>query len=154
MDPDLTWLHYLGGVLFLVVSCVFVARRGTLLFGLSTHNVFMVASATLSGFFFGTVLDEPLDTFTPEHVAVLSYAIAGLLAMVAGISIAWKRMPPAGRYGEPGFPFAHASHINEKIGWLTFCVGAAADLLYPLVRTVPTFSTAVHCVSTLARIGL
>lgn len=132
-----------------------LARHGTAMFGLNVLNVFMVASATITGFFFGTLFGQLPDSFTSEQLEVVSYSVFGLFAMVAGIHVAWlprlsERRTLAGAMLDDRLP----AHLTEEMGWLTFCVGAVAELLYTAVYNVPTVSTAAHCLSTLARIGL
>src|SRR5262249_30273133 len=47
-----------------------------------------------------------------------------------------------------------APHINERVGWLTFCVGVAAEVTIPLAWDVPTLGTAINCLAAMNRIGL
>jgi hypothetical protein len=146
-------LLFVGCLIVFAVYVALVARRGTVLWGLNVLNVFMIASATLPGFFFGTLFDLLPDTFTDEHLVVVAYSILGLTAMVAGIYLAWL---PIGRTNNPqnGQIGLVPTHINEGLGWLTFWTGASAELMLRFVSTVPTLSTGVHCLASLAKIGL
>lgn len=145
-----------GGCILVFVAfgwVLFHFRTG--LFGLTALCVFQVAAATLSAFFFAFVLGEIPDSFTTDHEEVWTYSILGLLAMIGGVYLGWRPLKKFGRHlpgaaSVVGVP----AHINERVGWLSFCVGVAAQVLYQAVWGIPTLSTAVNCVSTLARIGI
>jgi hypothetical protein len=125
------------------------------LFGLTLLCVFHVTAATLSAFFFGYIFNERPDTFTPEHRDVWTYSIVGLLAMAGGVYAGWRPLKTLQRSSPRGVVIVGApAHINERLGWLSFCVGIGAQVLLRLVSDVPTVSTAVNCISALARIGI
>jgi hypothetical protein len=151
---EFDWLRF-GGVLLVILGyATLVARSRTAGFGLTTLNLFVVASGTLSAFVVGSLFGQMPDSFGEAHLYVVSYSIAGLLAMLAGMFIAWS--PLANRDGavaRGGFA-PTLTHLTREVGWLTFVVGASAELLFPFVYTIPTLSTAVFCMSTLERIGL
>jgi hypothetical protein len=135
------------------VTVLIYFRSG--LFGLTMLNAFNVASATLPGFFFGTLFDQIPNSFTPEHFEVVTYSIFGLLAMASGVFLGWRPLKALGN------PFARervvtqtSPHLNEEVGWITFAVGMLAELSSGLVYGIPTLSTAVNCLTNLGRIGL
>jgi hypothetical protein len=149
------WLLFGGCIFVLIVYVALLITSRTLFFGFNVLNVFAVASATLSAFVICVLFGLPLDWFTPEHGSVVRYSILGLLAMAAGIFIAWRnvaRNPFRQRTFHAYVPYP--PHFNGEVGWLTFWVGAAAEFVYPFVYSIPTVSTAVICVSGLARVGL
>ncbi len=148
-------LLFLGCILVLAAYIGLLLICRTYLFGFNVLNIFSVASATLSAFVLGTVLGVPLDWFTADHAAVVGYSIMGMLAMAAGLLLAWRPMV----HGGPVTLRVHVyvpypPHFSRDLGWLTFWVGAAAEVVYPFVYDIPTLCTAVYCVSSLARVGL
>ena len=144
--PD--WILLCGCGAVVVGYAWALIRYRTALLGLSAVNVFASASATLSAFVFGTLFDQFPGGVSPDHLEVVSYSVLGLLAMVAGIHLAWR---PLRRTA--GDPF-RASLINQRVGWLTFVVGSVAELIIPFTVALPTVSTAVYCMAKLGRIGL
>jgi hypothetical protein len=148
-------LRFAGIVLLIIGYATLVARSRTAGFGLTTLNLFVIASGTLSAFVVGRLTGQTPDSFGEEHLFVVSYSIAGLLAMLAGMAIAWRPLMDRQHSvaGAAGFtpPLAH---LTREVGWLTFCVGAGAELVFPFVYTIPTLSTAVFCMAALERIGL
>lgn len=134
-------------------AVLFYFRTG--LFGLTALCVFHVSAETLSAFFFGFLIDEIPNSFTPEHQQVWTYSVLGLLAMVAGIYWGWRPLKKGGRDLIRGVSVVGVpAHINEHIGWLSFWVGTGAHIAYGAVRDIPTLSTAANCVAALARIGI
>jgi hypothetical protein len=150
------WFLFGSAVVALAVCAVVLVRHKTAILGLNALNVFMVASASLPGFMFGSVTGKLPESFTPEHHEVLIYSILGLFAMAAGMYLGWRR--PAwplcieGQFGP--FRSWRPNHVNQQVGWLTFWVGAAAEVVLPFVYGIPTVSTAIYCLSLLTRIGL
>ncbi|MEP7305881.1 MAG: hypothetical protein ABJA98_10210 [Acidobacteriota bacterium] len=151
---DFDLLRFAGCILVIIAYGVLLAHRRSALFGLNILNVFMVASATLFGFVFATVSGQSTPWVTAEHPEVVSYSICGLLAMAGGIYLGWTPTRDRASLGAEVDPFKSSNHINEDMGWLTFCAGAAAELALPFVASVRTVSTAVHCAATLGKIGL
>jgi hypothetical protein len=142
---------FLGCVVLLLAFAALAWYYRTLLFGLSGLNVFAVATASLSGFFFATVFGiEPL-WMTPEHYDVLVYSEIGLLAMLGGIFFAWRDMHRSHHLATVEF---NTDHMNADLGWITFWAGAVAELAFPFVYGIPTVSTTVFCLTLLQRIGL
>ena len=128
---------------------------GTGLFGLTALCVFHVAASTLSVLFFGYALDEIPNTVTLEHENVWIYSLWGLVAMIFGIYLGWRPLKAHRHSGSPGILAAGwPAHINEQMGWLSFCVGLVAQLALLAVWDIPTLSTAVNCLAALARIGI
>lgn len=149
------WVLFGGCIFLLIIYVALLIICRTLLFGFNVLNVFAVASATLSGFVICVVFGLPLDWFTTEHAAVVWYSILGLLAMAGGMFVAWlplARNPLAQRSFHAYVPYP--PHFSREVGWLTYWVGAAAEFVYPFIYNIPTVSTAVYCVSGLARVGL
>lgn len=128
---------------------------GTGLFGLTALCVFHVAASTLSVLFFGYALDEIPNTVTPEHEDVWIYSLWGLAAMILGIYLGLRPLKAHRHSISPGILAAGwPAHINEQMGWLSFCVGLLAQLALRAVGEIPTLSTAVNCLAALARIGI
>ena len=151
LDP----IFFAGCIIVFIAFGAVMFHFRTGLFGLTALCVFHVTAATMSAFFFGFLLNEIPDSFTPEHEQVWTYSLLGLFAMVAGVYVGWRPLAEIARQFPRGTPIAGApAHINEDLGWLSFLVGMAAYILLSTVRDVPTISTAVNCISTLARIGL
>ena len=145
---------FLGCIVIPIAIAAVVIRTGTVFFGLSLLNIFMIASAALPVFFFGKLLGAMPDTFTSDHLYVVAYTEAGLLAMVLGMFLAWR--PFAQRrelLGTAADPLA-APHLTHQLGLSTFYVGIVADLLESAFSGMPTISTAVHALAALARLGL
>jgi len=146
---------FAGCILVLVAFGVVVVRCGTAIFSLTALNVFLVASATLPVFFFGFLLNEVPDSVTPEHTDVVTYSILGLFAMVAGIYVGWLPLMQSGHLSHRNLQSTLIpAHINQRVGMLTFLVGMVGELLFPRVYDVPTLSTAINCLASLARFGL
>lgn len=138
---------------FSFAAVLFYFRTG--LFGLTALCVFHVTAETLSAFFFGFMLNETPDSFTPEHEQVWTYSVLGLLAMIVGIYFGWRPLKEGGHDSVWGVSvFKMSAHINEDLGWLSFWVGMCAHIALGAVREIPTLSTAVNCVGALARIGV
>ena len=150
---DLDAVLFVGSVLVVVAYAVVLARSGTAMLGLNALNVFTIASATLSAFVCATLFGISPETVSDEHATVLSYSVLGLLAMIVGIYISWRPLVELQRESGPHYLWA-PPHLNADLGWLTFCVGAVAELTYPFVQSIPTVSTAIYCVAALVRIGL
>jgi hypothetical protein len=145
------------GCIAVVASFAFVFTRvRTAFFGLTALTVFHVASETTSGFLVAYIFDLEMDSwFTPEHAEVVFNSILGLLAMAAGIFIGWlPAISSRSLSPQEKLYLSAPAHINERVGWLTFLVGAGAELVIPFVWQIPTVGTAVNCISALARIGL
>lgn len=148
------WVLFGGCLLALGALVAVLVLCRTFLYGLNAMNLFYVSSATISAYFVGFMFNLPLDWITPEHRAVLSYSIVGLMAMALGILVAWRPLVEAQRQSGGSFYVPQPIHFNQDVGWLTFWVGVAAEIAFPFVYNIPTVSTAVYCVSALARIGL
>lgn len=144
---------FAGCIIVLVTLLAVLARYRTALFGLTLLNIFMVGSATLSAFFFATLLNEDPISFTPEHRDVVLYSIIGLLAMIAGVFMGWRPLA-RGAFGGGRLYVTPPIHINDEVGWVTYWVGVAAIFGIRLVNEIPTISTAVNCLAHLERIGL
>lgn len=140
-------LQFVGCIAVLGGFALLAHRCKTVLLGLSGFNIFLVATAMLSGFFISVIFGEPLDWLSDEHARVVTYGICGVLAMTIGVYVAWAPL----RASTSPLP---ALHFNEKLGWITFWVGATFEIAYPMVAAIPTISTAVSSLSGLARIGL
>jgi hypothetical protein len=148
---------------FLFGGCILVALTyaglilvcRTALFGFNVLNVFAVSSATMSAFVICVLFGLPLDWFSADHAQVVWYSILGLLAMALGIFMAWRPLAvnPL-RAGTIHAYVPYPKHFSADLGWLTYWVGAAAEFVYPFIYNVPTVSTAVYCISGLARVGL
>jgi hypothetical protein len=148
-------LLFLGCIVaFAVLGFVFLRAR-TAFFGLTALTVFHVAAATLAAFVVAKVFNLEVDSVTPEHADVELYSILGLLAMAMGIYIGWRPIIVAGLLPREERSYIDApSHINERVGWVTFVVGAVAESIVPFVWSIPTLGTAVNCLSAMARVGL
>jgi hypothetical protein len=146
---------FAGCLLAFASFAAVVLHYRTGLFGLTLLCVFHVAAETLSAFFFSFLLDEVPASFTPEHLEVWTYSVLGLLAMSAGVYFGWRPLNQLERQFPRGTVIIGApAHINERIGWLSFCVGIAAELVHSTVWSIPTLSTAVDCLTSLGRIGM
>jgi hypothetical protein len=148
-------LLFIGCLLVLGAWLALVAAARTMLLGLNFLNLFAVGSATLGSFTFGVLVGDPMAWFTPEHNVVIGYSIAGLLAMLAGIFVAWMPLiRRGGVHGAARSALLAAPHLNERLGWVTLAVGVSAQLLYSPVYLIPTLSTAVNALASLGRVGL
>lgn len=146
---------FAGCVLAFASMGAVLAYYRTGLFGLTVLCVFHVATSTLSVLFFGYLLDEYPHSLTPEHEDVWIYSIFGLLAMSAGVFFGWRPLKALERHVPRGVPIvAMPTHINERLGWLSFWVGIVSQVLFLPVRAIPTLSTAVNCLEALGRIGV
>lgn len=148
-------LLFAGCLLVFAAFVLLLMHFRTGLFGLTLLCVFHVTAATLSAFFFGFVLNETPDSFTPEHRDVWAYSIVGLLAMAGGVYLGWRPLKALQRHVPRGVVLVGApAHINEHLGWLSFWAGMAAQILIGVVGRIPTVSTAVYCLPALGRLGL
>ena len=148
-------LLFLGCLLLAATVGILLTQCRTSLLGLNILNLFTVASATLSTFFFGTIFDLLPKSFSDEQVVVVSYSVAGLLAMVLGIYLGWRPLIKQKRARQGLNRYAMVpDHFSEQIGWLSFVVGATFELGSRYVYDIPTISTAFNCLASLARLGL
>lgn len=149
------------GLLFAGCLAVILAFAGivvtyrTVLLGMMVLNAFAVGSAGLSAFLIAKTFNIPLFWFTDAHAEVVAYMILGMLAMAAGVYLGWRPLWRTAR-SLPGRSMfvPRPSHFSERIGWATIGVGMTAEILYPFVYSIPTVSTAVSCLASLARVGL
>jgi hypothetical protein len=145
----------LGCLVVLVAFVHLVVRFRTLLLGFNALHVILIAAATLPTFFFGTLFGALPDTFTAESLEVVSYAIPALLAMILGIHLGWRPLLAWNRPVQGSRRFTLSPpHFRGEMGLVTFSLGIIADVIYPVVYTVPTLSTAVYAMSMLTRVGL
>ena len=146
---------FIGCIVAFAAFAAVVLYYRTGLFGFTLLCVFHIAAQTLSAFFFGILLNETPDSFTLEHQDVWTYSILGLLAMSGGVYFGWRPLKELERQFPEGVVIVGAPvHINERVGWLSFCVGIAAEMVLQAVWGIPTLSTAVDCLTALGRIGI
>lgn len=154
MDP-ITW-EIAAGIIAFVVAAVFLAVRGpSLYFGLSILCVFMVASASLTGYIFDSIFGQPMIWVTPAHISVIRYSIIGCVAMIGGITAAW--LPK--RSGERRLVNGHIDlgqtpWVNTSFGSFVFAIGTLAMLVEAATQRIATIGTAVHTLSAFSTFGL
>src|SRR5687768_7570496 len=130
------FLQFAGCLAAVALYAALLYRCGSGLLGLASLNLFMVSSAMLSGFFISIVFGRPLAWFDEEHSRVVTYGVCGVMAMIGGMFLGWRPVRDRLAHETP------ALHLNQRLGWITFWVGTAFELVYPVVATIPTVSTA------------
>ncbi len=144
-----------GSVAVLGALALLLVYFRTAMFGLTLFNFFQIWCATLSAYSFASVTGLAPEHLPPELITVFIYSILGPPAMTGGIYIGWRPLKDPRRHEFPRRMYENPpAHVNEDMGWLTYWVGVAAMFFLPFVRDVATFSTAVHCATSLERIGL
>lgn len=154
MDPT-SW-EICAGIIAFFAASLFLALRGpSLYFGLSVLCVFMVASASLTGYIFDFIFGQPMIWVTPAHIAVIQYSILGCLAMIAGIAAAWlPKRSDEQRLANGRIDLGRTPWMNAEFGGFVFAVGTVAMLAETATQQIATVGTAVHTLSAFSTFGL
>jgi hypothetical protein len=127
--------------------------KQTAYLGITCLFAFNVSSASLSAFFFGRLFGLREQWITDHHEEVLVYSGWMILALVAGMWLAWfpKRKKKSDKpVQESSFPWVTQGFIYFALG-----LGAAASIAVPFVLfSVATVGTAVNLLASWLKIGL
>jgi hypothetical protein len=128
--------------------------KQTAYLGITCLFAFQVSSASLSAFFFGRLFGMREAWITEYHEQVLIYSGWMILAIVAGMWLAWwpsmKKRQENGRISDGSFPW-----VSEQFIYFALALGAIATIAAPFVLfSVPTVGTAVNLLASWLKIGL
>lgn len=139
-------LAYLGFVL---------QRSQSAFLGFTVYNVFLVASASLSGLVFALLTGCSTEWVTVSHLEVFNDSALGLLAMGTGIWLGWRRREPGLFRGKAdAWPFSDPPWINPYFVYTCLVVGCLGGVLDVQLRGVPTFGTVANSLTAFVYIGL
>ena len=131
-----SWLNY-GGCWLLVAAVVILVRLcGRLYLGFSVFTVLNIAIMNVSAFFIAKTFGLQPVAEGPEYQVVYTYTIAGLLAFVFGVYLAWR----PGLHQAAENPFSRYKRLVPVIG----VIGGVMMLFGALLPRVPSVSAVLH----------
>jgi hypothetical protein len=133
-SPHVTFLLC---ILVIISYIALILSHKTILMGFVFMAALQIYIQTLSLFVITYIFDLGLEYFGPPHYFVYNYMAFGLIAMAAGVWIAWKPI----RENEPMVnPFlAETKFVN-----LFALVGASAFLAVVIIPRIPTVSAVIQ----------
>ncbi len=139
--------------LSIAISCVALAvlirtliRVQSALTGLTLLVLFSISAASLAGFLWGRLWGLSEYWISPARYYVFGYSSLGVLGFVVGIAVAWHPLRGLGRVlrtGSSRTRFTYLGWANPSMIVFLLGVGVFGSLVSPLVRSIPTFGTAI-----------